>query len=328
MHSGKRRRATGFTLVELLTVVAIIALLIGILVPALSKVRDAGKRVSTQNLLAVLGKGCEMFQGDFQRYPRSSGGNPFESATDTDTPLAWPSVPLSGAQWLILELAGANFLGYVSPGDLRGYDTNSDGVINSADWLNYYDPTVDPNISARFRRWGPYIPIDGRTLQSPEANAAEGGRTLPPQLKAGTSVWSNGKLAMAVDAYRFPVLYYAANAQAKVPFSEWTGTSKPGCYDQRDNLAFTGSDVPTAVTDHYDLVGGDPNRPPFGTLGWASTASTTAPAPNTFAGRIYDPGVFGSGTTGKVWPRRPDGFLLVTPGPDGRYGTNDDITNY
>ncbi len=336
MHSGKRRRrASGFTLVELLAVIAIIGLLISILVPALSKVREQGKKVSTQNLLGVLGKGCEMFQVDFQRYPRSAGGNPFEASTYPVDLTTWPSIPLSGAQWLILELAGANFLGYVSPGDVRTYDTNGDGQINDADWLKYYDP----NAPSQYRRWGPYIPTTGRNLQSPEANAVEANRRAdlpqlldPCQPAAGTSIWNNGKLPMAVDAFRFPVLYYAANDQAKFPFcDDWTATPrKVGRYDQLDNLAFTDSDVPTpeppTVPSYYNLSGTGKQHP-FGKLGWISTSSGTISDPQTFAGRIHDPGVFGSGTTGKVWPRRADSFLLVSPGPDGLYGTEDDITN-
>ena len=82
---GPKRIATGFTLVELLVVIGIIALLIAILMPALTRAREQANTVKCGANLHSIGLALTMYVNQYNAYPGHA------SAVAGTTAAIWPT---------------------------------------------------------------------------------------------------------------------------------------------------------------------------------------------------------------------------------------------
>ena len=130
-----RHRKTAFTLVELLVVIGIIALLISILLPALSRAREAANNIKCSANLRAIGQGISIYIADFHgTIPASNWYYGLQISNGVQT----PAKPTQGyVHWSAMIFNGGKHLGNVP--DLAAVDP---AYLTKPGWEMFQCPSL------------------------------------------------------------------------------------------------------------------------------------------------------------------------------------------
>jgi len=337
-----RTKSAGFTLVELLTVIAIIGLLISILLPSLQRARDQAKSVKTQALLKAAGDGLELFrtENDNDKEFRTNGGLPPSKAAEDQTEDNQQTI--FGAQWLVRYLMGKDAKGFVPRRNVPPSLQDPAAMAAGNEQVDWYE--LDAFNGEPLERIGPYLAPEAVTLVRPSDLPG-----TPPPVGAAPAGYTVDAKTLAqpviVDTFGFPVLYYMANPLLSRSPTAWLSTfngTEPGIYNFLDNGLLSGfcSGTPSGggvcFMPGWHASGVAHQIEFYGPDDLDDDPITIRDNPKTFQYYLMAKAVFEStgGTEASpvrpptVIPYRKDTFILITAGKDGLYGTSDDVTNF
>lgn len=293
-QSDKR---AAFTIVELLTVMSIIVILIGLLVPSLNMVKRFAKEVRQKAQFHSIDSAIELFNNAWDGYPPSD-------ALDED------NVNYCGAMKLCEAMVGQDLMGFHPNSRFtRDFRDGKGNLLYDKDPTSSADDPDEDNLRARK---GPYLQLENANTYR-LWHLYGGGNTGPffsgdgEDLFVLCDVYNRVRHQDTGKGVGMPVLYYKANTSNTIhdpngPFPT-AGDDEDYIYNYLDN-------------DELVKLG----------LPWDTTGMDTHP--------LVDRAKFYEITrddrididTGR--PYRPDSYILISAGFDGKYGTDDDIFNF
>jgi prepilin-type N-terminal cleavage/methylation domain-containing protein len=315
-------KKSGFTIVELLTVMSVIAILIGLLVPALNLVKDFAKEVQQQSQFHSIEVGLGLYKKEFGSYPPSNDNSiaPIHLGDGT---------LYCGANKLAEALVGMDFMGFHPNADFRADGSNDviniDGSMTDDALLyiippgsgNVPWPTQDENIQARK---GPFVELENaNAFQMGDIYNAFGG------FRGDSLVLCDVFVSRRTSGMKtgMPILYY----RARTNYSQQNSSVAPNYID--DDIYY--------YPDNFNLID-------LGTAQATSLAHPLAdngpgavvPAPAAFSGDVasgddwldFENIILNRQVTAINRPYRAGSYILISAGKDGLYGTADDLQNF
>lgn len=283
------RHRKAFTIVELLTVMSIIVILIGLLVPALNKVKQFATNVKQKAQFHSIEAAVELFDSQFGGYPDSA----------YSAPGATGAAAYCGTEKLSEAMMGRDLGGFHPDSIFRSDRTNGLGVA-------LYTPMT---LAARP---GPFLPLEnanaiplGEIYKTP-APFDPCDFVLCDVYNRVTDIRTGKKVGM-------PVLYYKANT-SKQTHDLLNPNNPDNIYNWQDNAELLRLGMPFNPGRAHKL------------LSFAGDASRSLP-PEPEGKRFYW-NIRNEKVSAISRPYRADSYILISAGWDGEYGTADDICNF
>ena len=292
----------GFTMVEMLAAVAVIAILISLIIPALTMVKKSADMAKQRAQFHSIEIALEAFSTDDGDYPESD-----------DTGLMPEAYP--GAQKLAEAIIGQDGFGFHPRSELRrdgradwdgdgNYTTNPDESVYHVDRDTEFE-TADENLRARR---GPYLELENVNAVT-LGNLYEVYSTLNPDGFVLCDMFGFAQNNATNKRAGMPILYYRANTSN---FEHYPDPGPPPVYDDciydyRDNERIVDLTQLWSETVEHPMAGDS-------TIFYDNTLNPNFPPREDpyFPGRPY----------------RAESFILLSAGPDGLYGTPDDVFNF
>lgn len=285
------KKNKGFTIIELLTVIAIIALIMSIMVPGMKKAKQVAIDLKQKSKLRDIGIGLELWAYDNDsEYP--------------DSTALGASIYTTGAHLLAEALLGRDGQGFdsLSTGDAEADAATGIAYTSTLNRNSKYLESEDVEMFQLAQIYG-----DNTLTGSAYSGDYNADASTTGEIQAGvlTDIYKNRKIVMPITNKNIkigsPILYF--KAKDTDIFNDAAPTTSVFNHEDNVNIFALGHNVDGVTNPHpYDTI--------------TNFYSPNSSLINDSIRPITDP-----------VPYNKTSFILLSAGSDGLYGTKDDIIN-